>query len=451
MTRIIIIGGGAAGPKTAAKLRRENSDFQIDMYTDENIVSYSACGLPYYIEGIIPNIEELLVRSPAQFAKSGINVYLNKKCIKINKEKQSVILEDMRTGGEQEEYYDILVLATGARPYIPNIKNIETGNVFYLRKLIDGVKIKEAMSWAKTVTLIGFGYIGMEIAEAFIKNGLHVNVIESKQYIMNNFDEEISEIIRQKVLSRGNINIYTSDIATKFISENGNIKKVVTLNGNSIDTDFAVICAGVLPNSELASEAGLKIGVRNSIWVNSHMKTSYPTIYAAGDCCEKQHLMTFKPCWLPLGSTANKEGRCAALNIANKKCEFEGVSGTVVSRYFDFTVCMTGISEKEAWETGFKPVSATVTKSDKVGYMPDSAEITLKVTVDSVSRKILGAQAVGQGDAEKRIAEVSVAISTGITSDDFLKVDLPYAPPYAPTIDPLLNAFLIIRDKIDNG
>ena len=223
----------------------------------------------------------------------------------------------------------------------------------------------------------------------------------------------------------------------------------MTKNGHEFETDFIVVSAGVVPNSEIAVAAGLKTGVNGSIWVNSHLKTSYPRIYAAGDCCEKHHMVTNHPCWLPLGSTANKEGRCAAINIANKNCDFEGVLGAAVSRYFDFTVAMTGITEREAKRQGYEVVTATVTSEDRAGYMPQAATITLKLIVDANSREILGVQGIGRGDAEKRVATASIAIQEAVKVDEFLGLDLPYAPPFSTAIDPFLNALQIVNDKLN--
>lgn len=451
--RIVIIGGGAAGPKAAAKLKRLNPDFVIDLYTQENMMSYSACGLPYYIEGLIDDYKKLVVRTAEQFEKSGINIHLNQECIEIRPDEKEIIIKEVNTDHKYNVCYDILIIATGARPYIPKIENVDLKNVFVLRTIEDGIKIREAMLNSKTATIIGGGYIAIEILEAFVHNGLKVNIIDLNKHIMAVFDDEISELIQNQVLCKDGdkVNIINSDSAVKFEGENGYVKKVITSQGKELDTDFVVIAAGVVPNSELIDNINLRKGIKNTIGVNSHFLTSNPSIYAVGDCVEQIHGVTRKPCWVPLGSTANKQGRCAALNINNENCNFEGVLGSAVTRYFGFTMSITGITEREAKALGYQIVTSTVTKKDRAGYMPEVGNITIKLIVDKNSHEILGAQAIGCGDANQRISTVSSAILMSTKIDHFLNLDLPYAPPYSPAIDPLLHAAQIVYNKIQNN
>ncbi len=448
---IVIIGGGAAGPKTAAKLRRLDSSLEIDLYTEEEIISYSACGMPYFIGGMIDSSEKLIMRTAEQFGDQGINVHLKHKCTKIFSKGNKVRILDLDSNKTFTKNYDILVLATGARPYIPPMKNYKLKNIFTLRHISDAVQIKDIMHKSKTATIVGGGYIGIELLEAFVKNGLNVNVIDINPYVMNVYDDDMAELIQKHILEKDGdkVKIFNSQKVEQFIGdENGFVKKVLTSEQEEIDTDFVIICAGVIPNTELGDEIGLKKGIANSYWVNSHLQTSVPNIYAVGDCAQKKHIVSNRYCWLPLGSTANKEGRCAALNIMGDNCNFDGVLGSSVSRYFGFTMAMTGVTEREARCDDVDVVSATVNKKDKAGYMPDAKNITLKLIVSKNSRHIVGAQAIGCGEANSRIGIVSSAILDMVKVDDFVNLDIPYSPPYSTSIDPLLNVAQIVIKKL---
>ena len=444
--KIVIIGAVAAGSKCAAKVKRDNPDFDVEIYTEENNVSYSACGMPYFIEGIV-KFENLIVRTPKEFEKNGVKVFLQHKVVEIHRrdKKIKVLNKDNCLWVK----YDKLVIATGASPIVPPIKNVNASNVFTLRTLNDAKNIKEIMKNSKTATIIGGGYIGIELLEAFVKNGLKVNLIEFAPQILPVFDEEISSIIKEYILKRDgeNVNIVTSDGVIEFLLENGVAKKVLTQKGLEIDTDFVVISAGVRPNSELARACGLDLGIKNTIKVNPLMQTSDPDIYAVGDCAEKTNIVNSQPAWVPMGSTANKEGRTAALSLSGKFEPFEGILGSAVSRYFSFTMAMTGLTEKEAKKYCSGIISATVTKDDIVSFMPGAKSITVKIVACKDNGKILGAQAIGCGDASKRVNSIAALLQVKGTVYDLLNLDLPYAPPYSPTIDPLLSAAQIIFNK----
>lgn len=450
MEKIVIIGGVAAGTKAAAKSRRLRPDAEINIYTDDTHVSYSACGLPFFIEGNFNDFSMLLAREPEEFEQENIHIHLLHRATKILPDKKQIIVLDMEKNQEITVDYDKLVIATGARPAIPNIKNLNLKNVFTLRTLEDGVNIKEQISHSKTAVIVGGGYIGIELLEAFVKQGLKVTLIEFAPHIMPIFDEEISELIKGHILERDNQNveIITSDSVVEILGEDS-AAGVKTKNGLEFDADLVIIATGVKPNVELAIDAGIELGETKAIKVNQKMQTNIEDIYAAGDCIEKIHMVSKTPVWVPLGSTANKEGRCAAINLCGGEDLFEGILGSAVTRYFGMTMSITGLTEKQALSLGFEPISTTVTKLDKVGYMPKAKNITIKLIADKNTRKLLGAQAIGCGDADKRVNTVATGLICPMTIDDFFSSDLTYAPPYSPSIDPLLTAAEMLIKKLN--
>lgn len=441
MEKIVIIGGVAAGTKAAAKSRRLKPDAIITIYTDDTHVAYSACGLPYYIEGNFKDPQMLMARTIEEFAQSNINIHLLHKCTKILPEKKQIVVQDMEKGEELTVDYDKLLIATGARPFIPPIKNSNLKSAFTLRTIEDGINIREKALNSKQAVIVGGGYIGIELLEAFVKLGLKVKLIEFAPHIMCVFDDDISDLIKDHIMEQNGdqVEIITSDCVTELVGDEV-VNKVKTKNGLEIDTDFVIIAAGVKPNVELAIDAGIEIGKTGAIKVNSKMQTNIPDVYAAGDCVEKTIIVSKTPVWIPLGSTANKEGRCAAINMCGGNDCFDGILGSAVTRYFGVTMSITGLTEKQAAKLGYEPVSVTVNKSDKVAYMPGAQKITLKLVADKKTRQLLGAQAIGRGDADKRVNTVATGLICPMTVDDFFSSDLTYSPPYSPSIDPLLTA-----------
>ena len=449
--KILILGGVAAGAKAAAKSRRLLPDAEINLYTDDNHISYSSCGLPYYIEGNFEDYRQLLVRSPEEFEAIGVHVHLRSKAIKILPKYNQVLIEKPDDNRVILAEYDKLIIATGARPIIPPIKNVNLKNIFTLRKIEDGIAIKDIALKSKRVVIVGGGYIGLELLEAFVRQNLHVILFEYGPRLMKRFDEEISEIIYNQLMavSEDRYEIYTSEAVVEFSGDISGVKYVKTSKGREIETDFVVIASGVKPNSEIAKDAGIEVGVSDAIKVNDKMQTNFENIYACGDCCEDNFMISDTPGWFPLGSTANKEGRTAAINACGGEEKFRGVLGSAVTRCLSLTMSMTGLNKNDAEELHFDPISVIVTKNDKVGFMPDVNNITLKLTADKKSGQLLGCQAVGTGDADKRVNTVTTALLAGLTVKDFFNNDITYAPPYSPTIDPLLNAAQILLSKID--
>ncbi len=448
--KIVIIGGVAAGAKAAAKSRRELPDAEINLYTDDTHISYSACGLPYYIEGNFEDYRLLLVRSPEEFEEKNIHIHLKHRVAKIIPESKQILVQNLDTQKAFLTEYDKLIIATGARPIVPKIKNVNLPDVFTLRRIEDGIAIKEKALKSKHATIVGAGYIGMELLEAFVRQNLHVTVCEYSPQIMNFFDEDMSKLIEEqlKSISKGRFDLYTSELVTEFSGDTTGVNGVRTGSGREFQTDMVVLCAGVTPNVEIAQEAGIELGITGAISVNERMETSIKDIYACGDCVESNLVVSNSKIWVPLGSTANKQGRTAAINACGGEDKFSGVLGSAVTRCLNLTMSMTGLTERKAALLGYKPISVTVTKNDKVGYMPDVNNITLKLVADYESGQILGAQAVGAGDADKRINALTAALLAKMTVTEFYKNDLTYAPPYSPTIDPLLNAAQILAGKI---
>ena len=452
MKKVVIIGGGASGPKAAAKLSRLNKSIQINLYTQEEIVSYSACGLPFYIEGLISDINSLVIRTVEEFKEQGVNVHLNSKCTKINPDEKTVEILNLQTNKKMLVTYDDLVIATGARPYIPPIINVGLNNIFTLKTLNDGVKIREKMRLSKKAVIVGGGNISIELLWAFVKNNINTEIVECTSHMLIKLDSEMAQLVERYILGNfeNSIKIHTKKSAVEFIGDdNQNVIAVKLNTGEIIETDFVVIASGIVPNSEIFKAGGI-LSFRDTIKVDTYMQTNLKDVYACGDVVANYNIVSHKPDWIPLASTANKEGRIVALNINGMKEDFHGVLSSVVTKFHNLTIASCGLNEHEAQENGFTPVSAMVTKKDKAGYMPDAQEITLKLVADYYSQKILGAQAIGPGDVHKRMGTVVACIMSDYRVDDLLHLDLPYAPPYSPTIDPLLTVAQIISQKIYN-
>lgn len=453
----IIIGGIAAGTKAAAKARRENNNLQISLYIDENYISYSACGLPYFIEDLFSDPKKLIMRTKEQFKeKENIDIFLQHRVTKILPASNEIQVTNLEDNSELTIQYSHLLIATGASPFIPPISGIDAENVFTLRSVVDAVQIKEKLASSKNAVIIGAGYIGAEVLESFVANGINTTIIEMSDQIMPVLDKDmalllenyIKEEISAKYTSK--IKILTGDAVNKIISNKKNeVIKIETVNGKSIKADIVLVCVGVRPNSSLAKDAEIEIGQTGAIKVTSGMQTNINNIYAAGDCAEQTNIITQKPVWIPLGSTANKQGRVAAINMVGGNANFKGVLGSAITKVFNYTVAITGLSEKQAKKDNINYEMVIVHSKDKAGYMPDSATITMKLLADKVTRRLIGAQILGKGDVDKRINVLATALTAEMTVQEFLDTDLAYAPPYSTAIDPILKAVQVLENKLN--
>ncbi len=445
--RIVIIGGCAAGPKCAAKSRRLDDSTEILLYTQGENVSYSACGLPYYIGGAVNDINALIARTPEEFAQNGIQIFLNHQCSEILPGTKEVIVNDEKIS------YDELVLATGAVPFIPPIKNVGLRNIMKLRLIQDGIAVKELMKESKSVLIVGCGYIAIEMIEAFLKNGLKVYVIERSKHIMSFLDADFSDIVEKYILERhgASVEIIKDEVIDEFFGD-GKFEGAITNKGRVIEADFCLLATGVRPNVQLARDCGIEIGVTGGIKVDNKMRTNIENIWAAGDCTQKHCLVADLPVYIGLGSVANKEGRVCAINMNGQEEVLLGVLGSAITKYFNYTISVTGITQKRAEsiaaQVNYDLITTTVTKMDKVAYMPDVKPITIKLVADRNSGRILGAQGVGEGDVDKRISIITSALQKKMTVDELLHLDLTYTPPTSGTIDPLLTACYELKKQM---
>jgi|Deesub1362A_J573_1020465.scaffolds.fasta_scaffold01394_17 NADPH-dependent 2,4-dienoyl-CoA reductase/sulfur reductase-like enzyme/rhodanese-related sulfurtransferase len=442
--RYVIIGGLAAGTSAAAKARRVNEKADIVLIERSNWISQATCGFPYFLCGEVRR-EDLQVMRAESFARRfKIDLKLNTEAISLDPSSKTVKVLNAR--GEYELEYDKLVIATGARPSTPEIEGKDLENVFTMRYIDDVLKVKEAMKEAEKVSIIGAGMIGLECAEAFLKAGMEVSIIEIFPEILPTFDEEMAYLVRRYLEEKG-IEIYTSE---KVFALEGKerVEKVIT-DKREIPSDLVLLATGVKPNVELVSPF-VKLGVTGAIEVDEHMRTSVEDIYAAGDCVETVNLITKRKVYNPVATLANKQGRVAGANIAGRSLRFPGTIGTAIAKVFDLNIARTGLSEKEAREAGFDIVVSYLHPYSHATYYPHSERMSIKLIVEKNSERILGAQIVGKRGVDKRIDVLSTAIIAGMKAEDLFNLDLAYSPPFSSAKDPVNVAGAVV-DNILKG
>lgn len=447
--RLLVIGGVAAGPKAAAKARRCDPEMEIILYQEENEISYAGCGLPYYISGFIRERNELISRTPGKFAQDGIRTKEHHRIERIDIENRTVSGRDLEGGQIVSDRFDQLVIATGAQPIRPKIEGIDLGNIFYLRSIFDADAILQRVKSDKirNVVIAGGGYIGLEMAETLVHLGKGVTIVELAPQILTLFDEDFSGILRQ-YLERKGVQIFTSEGIKALRGREGRVTHVQT-ESREIEADAVFMSLGIRPQVELAKKAGLRIGETGAIWVNEKLETSAEGIYAAGDCAETIHLVTGKRVWIPLGSTANKQGRVVGINVCGGNATFQGVSGTTIFKTFDFNVAKTGLSIREAEREGFNPIQAIVRGFDRAHYYPGEKESVLKVIADKETGRILGGQAIGEGPSDKFMDILAMALCAKMDCQKLASADLSYAPPFSPVLSPVIVAANVLMNKLE--
>jgi len=437
--KLVVIGGVAAGMSAAAKAKRARPDLEVVVYEKGGYISYAACGLPYFLAGDVPQIEGLIVRTPQQMAKQGVEVRVHHEVTSVDGEGRTVRVHDLQGDRSFEQAYDHLVIATGARPACPPLPGCELEGIFGLRSLESGLAIQHYLQTKRPqrALIVGGGYIGVEMAETLRRLGLEVMIlIRSGKVLRNTLDDDMRELLHGE-LARQGVKIVQGSVLG-FVG-NGQVRAVQTASREHA-CDVVILGLGVEPNVDLARAAGVALGRTGAIATDSRMCTNLPGVYAAGDCAEALHRVTGKPAWVPLGSTANKQGRVAGSNAAGQAASFGGILGTMAVRCFDLAVGLTGLTAVEARAAGYDVQETKIQASDLSHYFPGRADAHVKLVVDGGSGQLLGGQLVGPHRAIKRIDVLATALHNRMTVPELQELDLSYAPPFSPVWDPILVA-----------
>ncbi len=454
--KILIIGGVAAGPKTAARARRLDPEAQITILEKGKHISYAGCGMPFYLSGKIHDFGELystaygVKRDPAFFkAERGVEVLLGMEAISIDRANKKVVARNVDTGEETVFEYDKLVLGTGAYPITPPIENLDLKGVYRLNHLTDAEKIKQAMDAGEVndVVVIGTGFIGMEALDAVFNPMRAVTVVEFRDTLLPGIlDPDMAKLLYKNLYEQG-IEGRFGEKVLRLEGEEGKVTRVITDKG-AIDADAVILAVGVRPNVKLAQEAGLTIGETGAISVNEYMQTNDPDIYALGDCAENTNLITGKKVFAPMATYANRQGRVVGDNVTGGKSTFKGILGTGVLHCMQVNVARTGLGEVQARALGYDIETVRVSTFDMTHYHPSSNKVLLKMIVEKNTGKLLGIQGIGKGEVAKRIDVVATMIQYGGTLDDLLELDLGYAPPFNTPIDPMVHTGNALKNKL---
>ncbi|MCP4112919.1 MAG: FAD-dependent oxidoreductase [Desulfobacteraceae bacterium] len=457
-TKVLVIGGVACGPKTASRLKRLVPGADITVIEKGDIVSYGACGIPYYVEGLFPDVDELtrtpvgVQRTPMFFEKAkGFKVLTRTEALNIDRQDKTVNVRYLDTENEEILSYDKLVLATGGYPFHPPVPSVDLKNVWFMTHPDDASSLVQEIKAQnlKKAVLVGAGFIGIEMAEALANIGMDVTIAEMEDQIMPGVLDKDIAVFASKHLTQKGIKLVLGERVTGIRGQE-KIESVET-EKQVISADLAVIAVGTRPNDKLAREAGLNCMDRGGIIVNEYCQTSDKDIYAGGDCVVNNYAdkIIADPLFVPLGSTANKHGRVIANHIAGKPVPFSGITCTAIVRAFDFTVGRTGISEKQAADLNLDVEITTWSGADMPHYMPQAKPFVIKMIASPRDRKLLGVQAAGMGNCAKRLDVAASVILLGGTLDQISDIDFGYAPPFSPSIDPLATCAHIMTNKLD--
>lgn len=434
--KIVIIGGTAAGTSAAAKAKRVDSSHEVILLEKSPHLSVGACGIPYALAGLT-TLETLVARSPKKFAEQGVDVRLHHEAVLLEVDKKTIEIFNHASKTTYQESYDRLIIATGARAIRPNIEGVNLENVFTIRGMADALGLSHALPKAKRVVVVGAGYLGLELVETCVALNIPVTLIQRSTRVLSDFGESFSKQALAE-LQRNNVEVML-ETDVQGLEGTSHVTHVVTNKGR-LETDIVIFGIGVQPNSELAAQAGIKLSVANSIHADEKMRTSLEQIYAAGDVADAFHRVSRRHEYLPIGTTANKQGRVAGANTAGKQDTFEGIVGTAILKLFDLGFARTGLTILQAKTLGIDATSTLITSKDRAGYYPGAKPISVEITYNPSSGKLLGANLVGDIESVKRVDVIAALLHMEATVEDLARLDLAYAPPFAPVWDSLLVA-----------
>ncbi len=449
--KVVIIGGVAGGATAAARIRRLDEQAEIVVFERSGFISYANCGLPYYIGGTIEDEADLTLQTPESFwQRFRVKMNVHHEVTAIHPDSKTVTVKNLEDGTVFTESYDKLLLSPGAKPIKPNFEGIDSDRIFTLRTVEDTLKIKKYVDEChpQSAVVVGGGFIGIEVAENLRKLGIGVTLVEAAEQLMAPFDSDMASFIHAEVRKNG-VNLILSRMVEGFADTDGGID-VKLKDASTLHADMVVMAIGVAPDTTLAKNAGLALGVKGSIVVNDRMETSIPDIYAVGDAVQIKNFVTDTDTLISLAGPANKQGRIAADNICGGDSHYSGGQGSSVIKIFEMTAASTGINEKTAKALGLLSDKVILSPMSHAGYYPGGKMMTMKVIFEKETYRILGAQIVGFDGVDKRIDILATAIRAGMKAYDLAELDLAYAPPYSSAKDPVNMAGFMI-ENIKNG
>lgn len=449
--KVVIVGGVAGGATAAARLRRLDEQAEIVVFERSGFISYANCGLPYYIGDVIKDPQDLTLQTPESFfSRFRVDMKVRHEVTALHPEKHTVSVKNLKTGEEFEESYDKLILSPGAKPTQPPVPGTDLEKLFTLRTVEDTLRIKRYINrnHPKSAILAGGGFIGLEVAENLRELGMDVTIVQRPKQLMKPFDSDMAAFIHNEMRKHG-VKLALGHTVEGFEETEDGVQ-VLLKDEAPLRADMVVLAIGVTPDTRLAKEAGLELGVKGSILVNDKMETSAPDIYAVGDAVQVKHFVTGQETLISLAGPANKQGRIAANNICGMDSHYPGSQGSSIVKVFDMTAAATGINETTAKSAGLDVDKVILSPMSHAGYYPGGKVMTMKVVFEKETYRLLGAQIVGYEGVDKRIDVLSTAIHTGMKATELAELDLAYAPPYSSAKDPVnLAGFMI--ENIENG